>query len=528
MIVRATARTSLWRAAGAAALAGLLAACASLPPPAVDRTESHALADTGTTRLARAAQPALAEQTDKALILPLSDGREAFAARVLLARAAERSLDIQVYIWHGDSTGTLMFEEARAAAERGVRVRLLIDDNNTSGLDPILAMLDAHPNIELRLFNPFAQRGSRLAGYATDFSRLNRRMHNKAFTADNQATIVGGRNIGDEYFGAGDETNFADLDLLVFGDVVREVSQQFDLYWNSPSAYPAAELLAGVMPMPAAEFAARVRQVREAPASAEWLQRLRDSPGVEERLRGRQGWERARTRLVFDDPAKVLHPPERKDLQMLPRLKAMVGPIQRRFDLVSPYFVPGVEGTEALAALARSGVQVRVLTNSLAATDVGAVHAGYAKRREALLAAGVRLFELKPVEIDGAGSAQDKEGKEDKTRSFGGSSRASLHAKTFAVDGERIFVGSFNFDPRSAQLNTEMGLVVDSPALAGRLAAALDRVSPGAAWEVRIGADGRLEWLGDASGPLTTEPQCGLLRRAGVTVMSWLPIEWML
>ena len=524
MIVRA----SLWHAAGALLLAGLLAGCASLPPPAAQRADSHAFTDTGGTHLARAARPALAEQPGKALILPLGDGREAFAARVLLARAAERSLDIQVYIWHGDSTGTLMFEEARAAAERGVRVRLLIDDNNTAGLDPILAMLDAHPNIELRLFNPFAQRGFRLVGYATDFSRLNRRMHNKSFTADNQATIVGGRNIGDEYYGAGDDTNFADLDLMVFGDVVHEVSQQFDLYWNSPSAYPVAELLAGVAPMPAAEFAARVQQVRKAPESAAWLRRLRDSPGVEERLRGRQGWERARVRLVFDDPAKVLHPPDREDLQMLPRLKEMAGPLERHLDLVSPYFVPGAGGTETLATLAKSGVRVRVLTNSLAATDVGAVHAGYAKRREALLAAGVQLFELKPVVLDAADRPPDRDAGQDKPRGFGGSSRASLHAKTFAVDGERIFVGSFNFDPRSAQLNTEMGLVVDSPELAGRLAAALDRIAPEAAWEVRLGADGRLEWLGDPSGPLSTEPQCGLLRRTGVNLMSWLPIDWML
>ena len=516
--------TSRLRLAAAWLLAGALAGCASLPPPDA-WPQSQALSDTADTRLARAAQPVLAEQPGKALILPLTDGREAFAARVMLALAAERSLDIQVYIWHGDTTGMLMFEQARAAAERGVRVRLLIDDNNTAGLDPVLALLDAHPNIELRLFNPFAQRGARVAGYLTDFSRLNRRMHNKSFTVDNQATIVGGRNIGDEYYAAGDETNFADLDLVVLGDVVREVSHQFDLYWNSPSAYPAAELLRGVVPLTAEAFAAEVKRLRELPSSAEWRERLMNRPGAEERLRGRQGWERAVVRLVYDDPEKVLHPPERQDLQMFPRLVALIGKPQRSFDLVSPYFVPGEDGAAALAEMARSGVRVRVLTNSLAATDVGAVHAGYSKRREALLAGGVTLYELKPLELDGAGA---KGGDKDKGSGLGGSSHASLHAKTFAVDGERIFVGSFNFDPRSARLNTEMGLVVDSPTLAGRLGSALDKAATTAAWEVRLGADGRLEWLGDPAGPLSTEPQSGLLRRTGVTIMTWLPIEWLL
>ncbi len=193
----------------------------------------------------------------------MPSGREAFAARVALVQAAERSIDAQYYIWHDDITGATLMRALREAADRGVRVRLLLDDNNTKGLDPAIAMLDAHPQIEVRLFNPFVNRGSRLAGYLTDFSRLNRRMHNKSFTVDNQATIVGGRNIGDEYFGAADEMEFADLDVMAAGAVVRDVSAQFDAYWNSASAYPAAGIVGGSSPEAEAQVLARWQRTAE-------------------------------------------------------------------------------------------------------------------------------------------------------------------------------------------------------------------------------------------------------------------------
>ena len=219
-----------------------LAGCAGLPKD-VERAPSSALTDTGGTRLGRALAPAVAANPGKTAIHPLNEALDAFAARVLLARAAERSLDVQYYIWHGDVTGDLLCEALWQAAERGVRVRLLLDDNNTKGLDGDIAALDAHPNIEIRLFNPYANRSFRLGELAADFSRLNRRMHNKSFTADNQVTIVGGRNIGDEYFGAEGAVAFQDLDVVAAGAVVPDVSASFDAYWNSPSAYPAASLI---------------------------------------------------------------------------------------------------------------------------------------------------------------------------------------------------------------------------------------------------------------------------------------------
>jgi putative cardiolipin synthase len=441
----------------------------------------------------------------------------------VLAAAADKSLDAQYYIWHGDPVGYLLFEALWQAAERGVRVRLLIDDNNTGGLDPTLAALDAHPNIELRLYNPFVQRGARSLGYLTDFARLNRRMHNKSFTADNQVTVVGGRNIGDEYFGVGDGVVFADLDVVAVGAAVSEVSKQFDLFWNSASAYPAAGLLASPGPQGAAELQARFAAARADPQAVAYLEAVRTAPVVRDLLAQTLSFEWARAQLVHDDPAKTLDTSKRTDLLLFPDLVRAIGRPQKSLDLVSPYFVPGEEGTAALAAVARRGVAVRILTNSLAASDVSAVHAGYAKRRVELLRAGVKLYELRPTAV--------KDMPDGRT-GMGSSSSSGLHAKTFAVDRERIFVGSFNFDQRSALLNTEMGLVIDSPVLARGLAEGFDTQVPLLAYEVRLAPDGRsLQWVErSAAGEKVydTEPETSAMRRLGVGVMSVLPIEWLL
>jgi len=485
-----------------------LAGCAGLPG-GVERSHSSALAGTGDTRLGRSLAAATAANPGRTGVHALDNARDAFAARVLLAHAAERSLDVQYYIWHNDTTGALMCEALWLAAERGVRVRLLLDDNNTRGMDEAIAALDAHPSIEVRLFNPYANRGFRLGELLTDFARVNRRMHNKSLTADNQASIVGGRNVGDEYFGADSPVEFTDLDVLAVGAVVSEVSSSFDAYWNSESAYPAASLIA------APPTRIPWEKVHESPEAARYLEAVRATPLVAQLLAGKLPFEWARAHVVQDDPSKVLQPPERSELHLLPRLLATMGEPARELDIISPYFVPTKEGTSTLAALAQRGVKVRVLTNSLAATDVAPVHAGYAKYREELLRSGVHLYELKP-------SAE-----KDKDKRGGGSSDASLHAKTLAVDRSRIFVGSFNFDPRSARLNTEMGVVLESAALATRLSAALDRDLASAAYEVRLSADGSLEWIEGATRH-ASEPGTGLLRRLWIHFLSILPIEWLL
>jgi cardiolipin synthase C len=504
------------------ALAALTASCATLPS-LEGRTTTTALTDTADTRLGRAVAAEVAANPGKTGIYPLFKAHDAFAARALLAGHAEKSLDVQYYIWHPDQVGYLLFEALLKTAERGVRVRLLLDDINTGGLDPIIAVLDAHRNIEVRLYNPLAQRGVRALNFVTDFERVNRRMHNKSFTVDNQVTIVGGRNIGNEYFGAGEGVAFVDLDVIAIGPAVRDVSKQFDLYWNSPSAYPAASLVGAPGADDAATLDAKFKSARSDPEAVAYLDALRTTPLVRDVLERRLAFEWATTRLVYDDPAKTLDTTARTDILLFPELVRTIGRPEKAFDLISPYFVPGDSGTATLGAAAGRGVKVRILTNSLAASDVGVVHAGYAKRREDLLRAGVQLYELKPT----AGRES-----RDERSSVGSSSSAGLHAKTFAVDRSRIFVGSFNFDPRSARLNTEMGLVIDSPKLAQGLAAFFDTVVPLAAYEVGLAADGRgLEWVERTASEVKrydTEPETRWLRRLGVDFMSILPIEWLL
>ncbi|MGA8051909.1 MAG: phospholipase D family protein [Burkholderiales bacterium] len=506
----------------AAALATLVMGCASLPP-LEGRHATTAVIDTGATPLGQSIAPRVAAHPGKTGIYPLTLPADAFAARALLAAEAQRSLDVQYYIWHGDETGMLLAEALWRAAERGVRVRLLLDDNGITGLDPTLAALDSHPNIEVRLYNPLPHRGVRALNFLADFSRANRRMHNKSFTADNEAAIVGGRNVGNEYFGAGEGVVFQDLDVIAVGPAVREVSRAFDLYWNSDSAYPAASILGPAGADARAMLEAKFAAAHASPAAAAYLKALRETPLVASLVKGRLPLQWAEAQLVYDDPAKTLDTEERTDLLLLPKLLRLTGRPEHQLDLISPYFVPRKEGTAAFAELARDGVKVRILTNSLAASDVAAVHAGYAKRREDLLRAGVRLFELKPTLA--REEAQDK-------KTFGGSSGASLHAKTFAVDRERAFVGSFNFDPRSARLNTEMGLVIRSPVLAQAIAAAFDSRFPTEAYEVRLDQDrGSLYWIERTPKGETRydhDPGTGLLKRLGVGILSLLPIEWLL
>ncbi|WP_176736324.1 phospholipase D family protein [Oligoflexus tunisiensis] len=494
--------------------------CKSLPD--LDhRTVSTARLDTHDTQLGQALEPLTQAHPGLAGIYPLRNARHAFAARVVLAHAAERTLDIQYYIWRHDRTGTMLFDAVRTAADRGIRVRLLLDDNNTSGLDGILAALDAHPQIEIRLFNPFLYRNLRVLDFITDFGRVNRRMHNKSFTIDNQVTIIGGRNVGDEYFGATDDMLFADLDVLAIGPVVKDVSRDFDRYWSSASSYPADRLLPPVDAAILAEIARKARELEQSPEAAAYIEAIRSLPFVQDLKEHRLPFEWAETRMVSDDPRKGLGqaPPD----GLLPhRLMKVLGTPKAHVDLVSPYFVPTEDGVESFASLTEEGVQIRVLTNSFEATDVAFVHAGYARRRRALLKHEVKLYEFRgPPREPEQGSAFNPRG----------SSRTSLHAKTFATDGLRVFIGSFNFDPRSAKLNTEMGFVIESPILARQIKTVFDRDVPLNAYELALNAEGGLIWIerqGERRVEHTVEPNMNVWERLLVWLLAQLPIEWLL
>jgi len=489
-------------------------------PSLEGRTVSTVVTNTAETQLGRVVAPLVEAHPNLSGIFPLRDARDAFAARIRLAQRAERTLDVQYYIWRKDMTGTLLFQALHDAADRGVRVRLLLDDNNTSGLDPILAAVDSHPNIEVRIFNPFVIRKPRI-GYLTDFLRANRRMHNKSFTADSQATIIGGRNVGDEYFGATDSVLFVDLDVLAIGPVVRDVSNDFDRYWNSASSYPVDRLF----PHPSMEqlnsLTAAAKRVEATPEALQYVNAVHNSSFMQQLATKTLQFEWAATHMISDDPAKGLGRAKHEEL-FPERLKQVIGQPRTELELVSAYFVPTIPGVKSFVSLAEAGVKVKVLTNALEATDVPAVHAGYAKHRKELLSAGVQLYELRRAATSDVGG---------KHIGMWGSSGSSLHAKTFAVDRARVFVGSFNFDPRSAKLNTELGFVIESQALAQDIERIFATRVPNNGYEVHLSDKGQLYWIahdGDRTVRYDTEPGTNFWLRTFVWFLSFLPIDSLL
>jgi cardiolipin synthase C len=472
------------------------------------------------TRLRRSIAPRARLHPGQSGIVDLRDGRDAFAARVLLADIAERTLDIQYYIWRNDMSGTLLFAALCRAADRGVRVRLLLDDNNTSGLDAFLGALNSHPYVQVRLFNPFRLRRWRALEYLTDFARLNRRMHNKAFIVDGEVAIIGGRNIGDEYFDAHQALAFVDLDVMAVGPVATDIANDFERYWSSESARPAEAVLGRVHAATVREVVAAAEKVIAQPAAIAYIEALRSGAFVHDLLAGTVGYSWAATRLVSDDPAKGLGR-QRPRGTMLERLLDTLDVPTREVALISPYLVPTRTGERALAELARKGVKVSILTNALEATDVPIVHAGYAKRRRKMLEAGVVLYEL--MRVARVRSRRD--------RRLTGSSGSSLHAKTFAVDNARVFVGSFNLDPRSASLNTELGLLIESPTLAAQIASAFAEDIPARSYRVTLDESGHMQWLElHENGAIVhrTEPGASWWKRSAVALLAVLPIEWLL
>lgn len=487
------------------------------------RSESSALTleAAQSTPLGEAIMPFSQQYPEKSGIRLLGDPKDAFAARMLLALSAQKTLDIQYYIWQKDITGALLFEAITEASERGVRVRLLLDDNGIKGLDESLAALSRLDNVEVRIFNPFSQRTLKWLGFVTDFSRVNRRMHNKSFTVDNSVTVIGGRNIGDDYFGATGGILKQDLDLIAVGAVVNEVSTDFDKYWASDSAYPIEGVVdsASTHVYSTAEF--MPEQVSNAKREV-YVDALKRSSLVETLLAKELLFEWSSAEMISDDPAKGLNKHSKETL-LIHKLGQIMGRPKSKVLLVTPYFVPTKEGVKAFAELVESGVSIRVLTNSMQATDVLPVHSGYAKHRKELLKAGVQLFELRST-IEGPSGTLKKLGP------FG-SSASSLHAKTFAIDSERLFVGSFNFDQRSMNLNTELGFVIDSEALATLVEDEFSQQVFQVAYQLSLDNGNNIVWTemnGDVITVHEEEPGMTLFSRAALAVLTLLPIDWLL
>lgn len=466
------------------------------------------------TALDRAIAPLLRGHGRQSGMALLPDNLDAFTVRAGTARAAGRSLDLQYYIWNHDFTGNLLGYEVLRAADRGVRVRLLLDDMTAHGKDSHLAALDAHPNIEVRLFNPSRSRAGVL-GRATEMllrpMAMNRRMHNKAWIADGRVAVVGGRNVGDEYFDADAQTNFMDLDAVLLGPAVAQAAAIFDDFWNSASAIPLSALTA-------ADAGALERLRRNGDAgyrsrqAADYVARLRGTPGLR-MLVGGNALHWLDEVGVYSDPA-TKGQGEGHAQWLVHRLAGAMDEAKRELRIISPYFVPGDEGTRWLVGKRAAGIDVGILTNSLAANDVMAVHGGYAPYRVPLLQGGVTLFELMP------------HGRQDS--SLFGSSGASLHTKAFVADGEVGFIGSFNLDPRSVNLNTEMGVLFRDRGAGAALQRNYEaKIAAGRSYRVRL-QDGALRWEDASLHPVRTwdrEPEASVWRRWTARAVGWLPVE---
>jgi putative cardiolipin synthase len=496
-----------------------LSACATVDFD-YPKDESYALDDASDTSLGKQIPPVVAQHpAGESGFYTLNDGIDALALRLLMAERAEKTLDAQYYLLTADVVGYAFIGALLRAADRGVRVRLLLDDILTAGYDAGMAALDFHPNFEVRIFNPFGARTFRYAGSITSVSRINRRMHNKSITVDNQATIIGGRNIASEYFGAREDKKFGDLDVFAIGPVVQEVSDMFDSYWNHRAAAPVPAF-AKMPDDPAAaleQLRARIEQNR---------QEIRGTPYAEAVL--------ARVDYFIDAPEDVMvwapyqlvyDSPDKSDKQRAAEAASIRTPLresilnaEKEFFLISPYFVPLKSGVEAFAELEKRGVDVTVITNSLAANNQKTVHGGYAPSRKPLLEAGVEIYEVR-ADAEVAGS---------EIMAFSGA-RATLHTKAFVVDRDEFFIGSFNFDPRSANINTELGVIIISPELAG---AAVDKVReklPTETFEVFLNEKGQLRWRGiDEDGEVVVfdkEPQTGWWDRFVAGFYRMLPIR---
>ncbi len=516
----------------AALFAALLGACAMMPPGAdVPKDATTALAHPEDTAIGRKIEARANAHPGLSGFRLFASGSAAFTLRLQMADSAQRTLDVQYFIFEDDDSGKLLMSAMLRAAGRGVRVRVLIDDTQARGQDDRIRLLAAHPNIDVRLYNPFYYRGSlavlRYTEFALTASRLDYRMHNKLYIVDNEIALVGGRNIGDAYFDTGDEPQFGDYDVFALGPIVRDLSKSFDAYWNSSLSIPVHALFES------APTAAQLRQMEQ--DLAEHLDAMRDSDQVRAQRSGNPfaGLLNNDTGVTWAKAEVLADSPDKSSVQagdtvgglFRHRLIEAAKDVKNELLVVSPYFVPGTAGANMLKTLRARGVRVRVLTNSLLSTDVLPVHAGYRRYRVPLLEAGIELYEVKPL----PGNPRPGGGVL-KTPSSG---QFSLHAKAYVFDRQKIFIGSANFDRRSLHLNTEIGLMIQSPELARQVASRFETIaSPSNSFVLALQNDAsdphHLVWQSVKDGePIvyTSEPGDDRQRELLVDLYGLLPIE---
>lgn len=497
----------------------LLTGCASgLPPvthPGVEETvQNH------DSFLLSQSQQRLASPHGQSGFYMLDSGKEAFLSRAALVEAAEQSIDAQYYIWSNDVSGRYLAGRLLLAADRGVRVRLLLDDFNAEDIGELFAALDTHPNIHIRIFNPARSRGGwgRWVSFVMDFDRINRRMHNKTFVVDGAAGIVGGRNIGDEYFGFDAKRYFRDRDVLALGPVVGGMTKNFLAYWNSRWAYPVSDLYPDV---PAdVDLVAAIDSLHQQATTQASL----PVPAPVGRAQGRSALEElfdrssvAQGELVFDPPFRNGEEPAEIPQRSARALQKLAQAASQEILIESAYLILAEEQMRILDMGDRQGLQVAALTNSLATNDLVTNHAGYARWRPYMLGQGMRIYELKP-DAQACQQWLDKDG-------ICSTGRVSLHSKSVVFDRSTLVVGSFNVNLRSIYLNGETLLIIHSSELAERVAEDIRLgMGPGNSWEVSLDDSGDLQWRGGEES-YSDEPTVGWWRRAKSHFLSWLPIE---
>ena len=503
--------------------------CNTLPKHKIESIPETALqVDTAQTTLAQIIQPLQEQHPDLTGYLVLFEPLEALATRLSLIDKAEKRLDLQYYIWDNDKVGSLALHALIRAADRGVKIRLLIDDNNAKSTEGIFLALAQHPNIEVKLFNPYRFRKYRALDMILDLKRINRRMHNKSFIADHQVALIGGRNMTNQYYNVSDNYQFSDVDVMLVGTAVKDISHSFDEYWSHEYAYKVQEVVnQSAHHLSYESLKRQLDEHYERVTVQNYLDLTSNSQAIDSLMSRDIQLDWVKAEVVKDSPDKIKSKAKKKEHLNFQLIQHLEQP-EKNVDLISAYFVPEKKGAKMLTDLAKDGVKVRVLTNSFKANDVAVVHAFYGKYRQNLLEHGVQLYEFLPAlnknDLDKNTEDLAKKAKV----SIKGLSRSSLHAKLMALDEKQVFIGSFNFDPRSAYLNTEIGVLLNSPPLAQAVHTTMDENLSKYAYKLVLDANKKITWQRQTpQGPViyTKEPRMKWWQRAGIKMLSWLPIE---
>ncbi|ATR79019.1 phospholipase D family protein [Moraxella osloensis] len=467
---------------------------------------------------------------------PLIDSSDAFASRSILTEMAQQTIDIQYYIWHNDAAGQLMLKDLYQAANRGVKVRLLLDDLNTNPeLDQQLLAFAAHANIQVRLINPKVVRSFTPANFVVALPRYQRRMHNKSMTFDRQLSIIGGRNIGDEYLRKDSIAEFADLDVLLAGKVVNQINDSFEDYWDSPLSYDIERLVSASKnpdrnksdePFLATLTAIAPINSQSHLHKSSQLYRVQNGAIVDKQLYNKKIQFRWQPMQFLADDVKKLLNQDDKDSRLVSKLRARIGTPKQQLTIVSSYFVPTDLGVLQLSKLMENGVKINIFTNSYESTDVPIVHSGYNVARVPMLKAGIGLYELK--------SSADADFRRKKRSLYRSKYSTSLHTKAFAVDDKYTFIGSYNVDPRSANINTELGVLIEDKDLAKSFHNTFDNAMLNVSYRVRLNDNGQLIWQthDDKTNKklitLDKEPHMTFVNRLWLKIFSALPFKRLL